>query len=1038
VRGTRISVLAVLALVVSLLGASPASAADPSGTVALFTAGSGGTPLEVFPVTRTAAGLVWRQAGDPEMWLRSPQGWWLRKTRLTDPQSAGDLLSHYDSSAHTFVYETIGADRTDRAVDVPADLTYLVSTSTGYLAQRGTGPYELVSVDVLNGTDPVVFGTTTVAQTSLRTSPLGALAQTDVAGQYLYFPYATPGTGQVLQTPPNSTCTLTSIRLYCSWSDGTTNHLTRLPLTGEAGDQIAVTAFTVVEIPDGIAFTWANGTVIELSTWALTDPAPTPLLDGNYEITRTIAAATDDPSTVLVSHPGPFWQAGIFAVHVGGGGPTLQMSTRWTEPRKATDVAISPGQVAWADNGYYHGAVSVADLTGTMPRAERLMATTAVGATLSIAGARLTYTSGLTASGPSKLNDAGTVQQLDDGGVLSQLSGDRLLMQSRVGGPGPVGTAWALKDLRSGQTTALPDALSYHLWGDRLARLDADGSIWVLDLRSGAAPEQVRAPSADVSDGTVQLAGDTVAWEITSSGGSSSTTEVMTRNLAMMASAAPVPGLTQLAGLSTGYAIGSVCPAGGSCRTAAVSLADGSATTFDAPPSGTGHSVAVDGNTLAFVSASGIASVFALPAYADQPRLLGSPAARPTASGTQAWTARIVTSRVLTTCQIEIRDAAHTLVRAVSCLDPHAATTVTWDGKNTAGVLVADGAYTWRIVGAADGIPLADYDGSTAALSGPITVLPAVTAHSPGTNSNSASQTTNVTATFSAPVTGVSTATFMLRGPAGATVPAVVSYNALTRTATLDPTATVAADARYTATVTGGTTAIRDGAKRPLTTQSWSFITGPAPRVLAESPWDGTGPAVSTNVTATFSEAVQGIGATTFTLWDYAHNQAVPAAVTYNATTRVATLNPAADLTPDSLYMATLTGGTTAIRDGIGNPLAYRSWTFHSGPAPAVTARTPGSNVTGVAINGNITATFSEPVQGIGPYTVVLTNPAGTKIPALVTYNATNRTVTLNPTASLARLVKYRVTIVGAGAGIADMALNALPTTSWTFTTGIR
>jgi hypothetical protein len=548
----------------------------------------------------------------------------------------------------------------------------------------------------------------------------------------------------------------------------------------------------------------------------------------------------------------------------------------------------------------------------------------------------------------------------------------------------------------------------------------------------------VRAPSAGVTDGTVQLAGDIVAWEITSAGTSSPTTEVMTRNLATKAPAAPVPGLTQLGGLSTGYAVGSACPADGSCRTAAVSLADGSATTFDAPPSGTGHSAAVDGNILAFVPASGIASVFALPVYADQPRLLGSPAATPTVSGTQPWTARVVASRVLTTCQIEIRDAAHTLVRALSCLDPHAATTVTWDGKNTAGALVPDGAYTWRIVGAADGIPLADYDGSTAALSGPLTVLPAVTAHSPGDNSMSVSQTTNLTAAFSAPVTGVSTSTFQLRSPTGATVPAVVSYNALTRTATLDPTATLPADARYTAVVTGGATAIRDAAKRPLTTRSWSFVTGPAPRVLAGSPQSGTGPAVSTNVTATFSEAVQGISATTFTLWDYVHNQAVPAAVSYNATTRVATLNPATDLAPHALYRATLIGGETAIRDGIGNPLAYQSWTFHAGPPPAVTARTPWANATGVPINSNITATFSEPVQGIGPYTVLLTNPAGTKIPALVTYNPTSRTVTLNPVATLAKAVKYRVTILGGRAGIADMVLNALTTTQWTFTTGLR
>ncbi|MCU1671842.1 MAG: FlgD Ig-like protein [Blastococcus sp.] len=131
---------------------------------------------------------------------------------------------------------------------------------------------------------------------------------------------------------------------------------------------------------------------------------------------------------------------------------------------------------------------------------------------------------------------------------------------------------------------------------------------------------------------------------------------------------------------------------------------------------------------------------------------------------------------MLDTCQIEIRNAADTLVRALSCLDRHAATTVTWDGKDTAGALVPDGSYTWRIVGATDGISLADYDGSTSALSGAITVQPWVTAQSPGADSITVSQTANVTATFSAPV---------------------VTYNATNRTVTLNPIRTLSRYSHY-------------------------------------------------------------------------------------------------------------------------------------------------------------------------------------------------------------------------------------------------
>lgn len=230
--------------------------------------------------------------------------------------------------------------------------------------------------------------------------------------------------------------------------------------------------------------------------------------------------------------------------------------------------------------------------------------------------------------------------QLDASGVVSQLSGDRLLMQSRVVGPDSVTEPWTLKDLRTGQTTSLPDAISYHLWGERLARLDSDGSVWVVDLRTGAAPVQVRAPSADITDGTVLLAGDTAAWQITSSSGSTSTTELMTRNLATMAPAAPLTGLDSLRDLSTGYAVGSSCPDGGGCTIEAVPLAGGEATPIDA-----GTSARVDGNNLAYIATSGIAYVVPLPAYADQPWLLGAPAATATYSPTAPWTARVVTSR---------------------------------------------------------------------------------------------------------------------------------------------------------------------------------------------------------------------------------------------------------------------------------------------------------------------------------------------------------------------------------------------------------
>ena len=50
--------------------------------------------------------------------------------------------------------------------------------------------------------------------------------------------------------------------------------------------------------------------------------------------------------------------------------------------------------------------------------------------------------------------------------------------------------------------------------------------------------------------------------------------------------------------------------------------------------------------------------------------------------------------------------------------------------------------------------------------------------------------------------------------------------------------------------------------------------------------------------------------------------------MTYNPTSRVATLTPSAPLAANTQYTATLTGGASAIKGATGTPLATVSWTF--------------------------------------------------------------------------------------------------------------
>ena len=190
---------------------------------------------------------------------------------------------------------------------------------------------------------------------------------------------------------------------------------------------------------------------------------------------------------------------------------------------------------------------------------------------------------------------------------------------------------------------------------------------------------------------------------------------------------------------------------------------------------------------------------------------------------------------------------------------------------------------------------------------------------------------------------------------------------------------------------------------------------------------NATNVAAGTNVTATFSEAVLGIDGSSVTLSPEA-GAAVAATVTYDQATRTATLDPTADLQADTVYRVDL---TDAIADAAGLKLAATNWTFTTaGPAPTVTGRTPAADATNVLVNSDVTATFSEPVNGTSDTTMKLTNPAGDTISAAVSYS--NGTATLNPNANLAAGTRYTVSLTD---GITDNSGNKLEATTWSFTT---
>jgi hypothetical protein len=103
------------------------------------------------------------------------------------------------------------------------------------------------------------------------------------------------------------------------------------------------------------------------------------------------------------------------------------------------------------------------------------------------------------------------------------------------------------------------------------------------------------------------------------------------------------------------------------------------------------------------------------------------------------------------------------------------------------------------------------------------TTPPTVTGRTPAPGATGVAASSNVTATFSEPVQS-GTIGFTLSGPGGA-VPAAVTYDGPSQTATLNPNADLATSTSYTATVSGA----RDTAGNPMTAPvSWSFTTAAA------------------------------------------------------------------------------------------------------------------------------------------------------------------------------------------------------------------
>src|SRR5918997_607482 len=207
-----------------------------------------------------------------------------------------------------------------------------------------------------------------------------------------------------------------------------------------------------------------------------------------------------------------------------------------------------------------------------------------------------------------------------------------------------------------------------------------------------------------------------------------------------------------------------------------------------------------------------------------------------------------------------------------------------------------------------------------------------------------------------------------------------------------------------------------------------------APKVVSTTPTAGaTGVPLNSPIIATFSENVN-VPSGAFTVRD--QNGAIVTG-TVSGSGDIRTFTPSSTLQPSTTYTATL---ASTITDSSANALfrgAY-SWSFTTQSpsdtiAPTVESTIPQNVATNVAIDiGAITATFSEPVQGVDQESFRV-NDGDDNVGGSVSLSSDGLTATFDPTSDLQYSTTYTATLATT---ITDPANNALTVTDWSFTTG--
>jgi methionine-rich copper-binding protein CopC len=245
--------------------------------------------------------------------------------------------------------------------------------------------------------------------------------------------------------------------------------------------------------------------------------------------------------------------------------------------------------------------------------------------------------------------------------------------------------------------------------------------------------------------------------------------------------------------------------------------------------------------------------------------------------------------------------------------------------------------------------------------------------------------------------------TLQLEDSSGTLVPATVTFDSASDTATLTPGAALDAGAQYTVVITGGSGGVADADGNTLSANvTWSFTTAPtAPAVLSTTPASAaTGVDVDASIQIQFNEAMNAatLTADTLLLQDSLGDN-VAATISYDSNTHTATLVPDAPLNTSATYTIVVESGVDGVADSNGNTMSanytstfttaaplnagsYSLWTSSTTPE-WIDNPDPRSVELGVEFQstsgGEITGiSFYQSAENTGSHTVNLWSSAGT------------------------------------------------------------